>query len=343
MLERIKRGICYIIIILLLPYILTVFLNGSSITTYSHVDGTYIKVRPENSERQKEKLHKESSLEDVDAKDSKKTADDGENSNENNGENAEGESAEGEEDTIDMSIEDYCIGVMARCIPVTYKEEALKAQAVSVRSLTFRKIRLSAGKCIFEGGYWTEKQMEEAWGMKYAVYHHKLEKAWNDTEGQVLYYGEDVALTPYFRLSNGTTRDAKEALGSEDYPYLKMVECPLDVESKEELKTRTFDDLKAEVKETDSAGYVLSVQAGEETVNGEEFRNAYDLDSSCFTLQDYDGKLRITTRGVGHGLGMSQYTANRMAKEGKDYKEILDYFFSGTEIKEVTEILKSTE
>ena len=324
MLERIKRGICYIIIILLLPYILTVFLNGSSITTYSHVDGTFIKVRPEQNERQKEKSHKESSLDDV--ADGKDAAEDNK-----------------ESEVIEMSIEDYCIGVMARSIPATYKSEALKAQAVAVRTLTYRKIKQSEGTCVFEGGYWTEKQMEDIWGMKYAVYHHKLEKAWNDTEGQVLYYGEDVALTPYFRLSNGSTRDAKEVLGSEDYPYLKMVECPLDLESKEELKTRIFDELKAEVKKTDSAGYVLSVQAGEEQVSGEEFRNAYDLDSACFTLQDYNGKLRVTTRGVGHGLGMSQYTANRMAKEGKDYKEILDYFFSGTEIKEVTEILKTTE
>lgn len=324
MLERIKRGLCYIIIILLLPYILTVFLNGSSITTYSHVDGTFIKVRPEENERQKEKSHKESSLDD--AADGKDAA-----------------AADKESDDIEMSIEDYCIGVMARSIPVTYKEEALKAQAVAVRSLTYRKIKQSEGTCVFEGGYWTDKQMEDIWGMKYAMYHHKLEKAWNDTEGQVLYYGEDVALTPYFRLSNGSTRDAKEVLGSEDYPYLKMVECPLDLESKEELKTRIFDELKAEVKKTDSAGYVLNVQAGEEQVSGEEFRNAYDLDSACFTLQDYNGKLRVTTRGVGHGLGMSQYTANRMAKEGKDYKEILGYFFSGTEIKEVTEILKTTE
>ena len=290
MLERIKRGICYIIIILLLPYILTVFLNGSSITTYSHVDGTFIKVRPEQNERQKEKSHKESSLDD--AKDGKDAA-----------------VGNKESEVIEMSIEDYCIGVMARSIPATYKEEALKAQAVAVRSLTYRKIKQSEGTCVFEGGYWTDKQMEDIWGMKYAVYHHKL----------------------------------KEVLGSEDYPYLKMVECPLDLESKEELKTRIFDELKAEVKKTDSAGYVLSVQAGEEQVNGEEFRNAYDLDSACFTLQDYNGKLRVTTRGVGHGLGMSQYTANRMAKEGKDYKEILDYFFSGTEIKEVTEILKTTE
>lgn len=296
MLDRIKRGVCYIIIILLLPYILTVFLNGSSITTYSHVDGTTIKVRPEK-----------------------------------------------DADVIEIPIEDYCIGVMAKSISPTYQKETLKAQAVAVRSMTFREIEQSGTSKVFEEDYWDEKQMEDAWGMKSASYRYKLEKAWNDTAGQVVCYENAVALTPYFRLSNGSTRDGKEVLGSDEYPYLKMVECPLDIESKEELRTRTFDDLKAEVLENDSAGYVLSVKVGEEQVSGEEFRKAYDLDSSCFTLQDYDGKLRITTRGVGHGLGMSQYTADRMAKEGKAYKEILEYFFPGTEIKEVTEILKSTE
>ena len=71
---------------------------------------------------------------------------------------------------------------------------------------------------------------------------------------------------------------------------------------------------------------MTSVRVGQETVNGEEFRQTYGLASSCFILQKYDGKLRITTRGVGHGLGLSQYTANEMAKEGKDAAEILQYF-----------------
>lgn len=78
---------------------------------------------------------------------------------------------------------------------------------------------------------------------------------------------------------------------------------------------------------------------GKETVSGEEFRNTYGLASSCFTLQNYNGKLRITTRGVGHGIGMSQYTANHMGKKGKKCEEILNYFFKDTELKEVTQIV----
>ena len=82
---------------------------------------------------------------------------------------------------------------------------------------------------------------------------------------------------------------------------------------------------------------------GQENVSGEEFRNTYNLASSCFTLQRYNGKMRITTRGIGHGLGMSQNTANKMSKKGKTYEEILQFFFAGTEIKEVAEILLDTE
>ena len=76
-------------------------------------------------------------------------------------------------------------------------------------------------------------------------------------------------------------------------------------------------------------------------MSGEEFRTNYHLASSCFTLQKYNGKLRITTRGVGHGLGMSQNTANEAAKKGDGYEEILERFFEGTDIKEVTDIVLS--
>ena len=101
--------------------------------------------------------------------------------------------------------------------------------------------------------------------------------------------------------------------------------------------------MDAEVTSVDTAGYVLNVRVGKENVSGEEFRKNYHLTSGCFTLQRYNGKIRITTRGIGHGLGMSQYSANKMAKKGKTYQEILDYFFEGTEIKEVVEILIDAE
>ena len=106
----------------------------------------------------------------------------------------------------------------------------------------------------------------------------------------------------------------------------------------------------AQITSQDSAGYVTGVKVGEETLNGETFRDTYGLLSSCFELQEFEGKMRVTTKGIGHGLGMSQNTANEMAKEGyifkaegKKYNEILQYFYEGTEMKEVAEILLNVE
>ena len=305
---KFKKFGCYVIIIILLPYVVTVFLNGPSITSYSHVDETYVKV---------------------------KVAD------------ASGDVAAGGDATagtvVEMPIEEYCVGMLAKEIPASYEEEALKAQAILVRTDVYKKINESGSDTVLEDDFWTQKQMEKAWGGKYSKYYHKLEKVWSETEGQVLNYGDTLALTPFFRLSNGWTRDAKEVLESEDYPYLKIVECPEDIKAEKQLQTVTVDDMDAEITATDTAGYVLNVRVGQENVSGEEFRNTYKLASGCFTLQRCNGQIRITTRGIGHGLGLSQYEANQMAKNGKAYEEILKYFFEGTEIKEVAEILLDTE
>ena len=93
----------------------------------------------------------------------------------------------------------------------------------------------------------------------------------------------------------------------------------------------------------DSAGYVLEVKVGEELQSGDTFRNTYGLASSSFELQSFSDSTRVITKGIGHGLGLSQYSANEMAKDGKSYQEILQYFYEGTEIKEVAEVLWNTE
>lgn len=295
MVQNIKRWGCYLVIIALLPYIITVFLNGPTVTTSAKVDESYIKVQHDEEE-------------------------------------------------TEMSIEEYCIGRLAKEIPVSYKRETLKAQAVLVRTTVYGQIRESGSGTVLPDEFWTTEDMREQWGAgKYSSNYDKLKEAWKDTEGQVLMYGENPANVPYCRLTNGSTRDGKEVLGVEDYPYLKIKECPLDIESKEQMQTVILEEMDAEVTASDTAGYVLSVRVGEEVVSGEEFRKTYSLASSCFTLQNYDGKMRITTRGVGHGLGMSQYTANRMAENGDTYDEILAYFFEGTELKEVTDIIMDAE
>lgn len=292
--QKLKKMGCYIIIIVLLPYVVTVFLNGPSIETAAPADEMEVMVK------------------------------------------------QGEKE-IQLPLDEYGIGRMAKEIPASYEEEAIKVQAILVRTAVYKQLKEEGSEAVLADDFWTEKEMKEEWGSrKFSEYYRKIENAWQETEGQVVMYGEELANTPFTRLTNGSTRDGKEVLGSEDYPYLKIKECPLDIESKDQIRTVTTEDMDAEIKETDTAGYVTSVRVGEETMSGEEFREKYKLDSSCFILQKYDGKMRITTRGVGHGLGLSQYTANEMAKEEKTTEEILQYFFEGTEIREVAEIIRNS-
>ena len=292
--QKLKKMGCYIIIIVLLPYVVTVFLNGPSIETAAPADEMEVMVK------------------------------------------------QGEKE-IQLPLDEYGIGRMAKEIPASYEEEAIKVQAILVRTAVYKQLKEEGSEAVLADDFWTEKEMKEEWGSrKFSEYYRKMENAWQETEGQVVMYGEELANTPFTRLTNGSTRDGKEVLGSEDYPYLKIKECPLDIESKDQIRTVTTEDMDAEIKETDTAGYVTSVRVGEETMSGEEFREKHKLDSSCFILQKYDGKMRITTRGVGHGLGLSQYTANEMAKEEKTTEEILQYFFEGTEIREVAEIIRNS-
>ena len=292
--QKLKKMGCYIIIIVLLPYVVTVFLNGPSIETAAPADEMEVMVK------------------------------------------------QGEKE-IQLPLDEYGIGRMAKEIPASYEEEAIKVQAILVRTAVYKQLKEEGSEAVLADDFWTEKEMKEEWGSrKFSEYYRKMENAWQETEGQVVMYGEELANTPFTRLTNGSTRDGKEVLGSEDYPYLKIKECPLDIESKDQIRTVTTEDMDAEIKETDTAGYVTSVRVGEETMSGEEFREKYKLDSSCFILQKYDGKMRITTRGIGHGLGLSQYTANEMAKDEKTTEEILQYFFEGTEIREVEEIIRNS-
>lgn len=290
MLRKIKQIGCYVSIILLLPYIITVFLNGPNTAVNANVENNYVLVEDDGNQ-------------------------------------------------IEMSIEEYCIGKLAKEIPIEYEEEALKAQAVIVRTSVYKKIKETGSSIALEDEFWTKKEMESQWGaVSYGRNYKKLENAWHDTEGQVLVYEEELANTPFCRMTNGNTRDGKEVLGAE-YPYLKIKECPLDVEAREQVQTIILDEMDVEITDSDTAGYITAVRVGQETVSGEEFRNTYSLASSSFTIQRYDGKLRITSRGVGHGLGLSQYSANEMAKTGDTYVDILKNFFEGTELREVADIV----
>ncbi len=276
MLQKIKKYIAVLLIIVLLPYIVTIFLNGKHVEKQQKKDG-------------KEELLKQ-----------------------------------------------HCIGILAREVSTEYEEEMLKVQALLVRTTVYQQIEEQGEKVLAQKDFGNIQDIDSFW-------YKKLEKIWDETEGEVILYEGKLALVPFHQVSNGKTRNGKEVLQSDEYPYLQIKECPKDVEADRQMESKFIDVKQAKVMEYDSAGYVLSVKIGEETCNGEAFRDTYALASSCFELQEFQDNTRVITKGVGHGLGLSQYTANEMAKEGKKYKEILQYFFEGTKVQVVAEILWKIE
>ena len=159
----------------------------------------------------------------------------------------------------------------------------------------------------------------------------------------------------WFFVGNGMTRSGKEALG-EDIPWLQQVESKWDLESEnyqtEVAMTKkqmirllkqdcpdfvcTPDSLAMNcgITSVDSAVYVLELQVGNQILSGEEFRYALNLPSACFKIAFEGKQVWLTVYGQGNGLGFDQYGANRQAKEGKNYEQLLEYYLTGVKVGE---------
>lgn len=237
--------------------------------------------------------------------------------------------------------------------------EALKAQAVVLRTELYRtekEKQTLLDKCL------TQTQMKKKWGTKYEENLKKCQQAAQETKGIVLWYHETFAWTPFHQSSNGKTRDVQEVLGNADYPYITAKECPLDKAAEDEIQVHLIEykeiqkrcreflvaeeQKKAEngygyedfeIQEWDSSGYVRKMRIGETICTGDQFRDALKLPSSSFSFYEGPHGLKIATVGKGHGFGMSQWTAQEMAKDGKNYEEILQFFYEGTELHHIDE------
>lgn len=237
--------------------------------------------------------------------------------------------------------------------------EALKAQAVVLRTELYRtekEKQTLLDKCL------TQTQMKKKWGTKYEENLEKCQQAAQETKGIVLWYHETFAWAPFHQSSNGKTRDVQEVLGNADYPYITAKECPLDKAAEDEIQVHLIEykeiqkrcreflvaeeQKKAEngygyedfeIQEWDSSGYVRKMRIGETICTGDQFRDALKLPSSSFSFYEGPHGLKIATVGKGHGFGMSQWTAQEMAKDGKNYEEILQFFYEGTELHHIDE------
>ncbi|MDO5516608.1 MAG: stage II sporulation protein D [Clostridium sp.] len=278
----------------------------------------------------------------------------------------------GQKKTVELDLEEYITGVVASEVPADFNEEALKAQAVAARTFYMNKRKTPCKDAEANGAEicdttncqvymskekrmssWSSSKGEENW--------NKIKSAVDNTKGQVLTYdGELLEYPQFFSTSSGKTEDAKDVFAM-DIPYLKSQESKGEerapkFESSTSISTDNFisrinesypdASLKknklssmVSIKSYTEGGSVKEIQLGGSVIKGTDFRKLFGLNSSNFTLNFNGSTVVIKCKGYGHGVGMSQWGADAMAKDGSKYDEILKHYYSGVEI----ETIKYTE
>lgn len=226
----------------------------------------------------------------------------------------------------------YLTAVLSCQISPDYELQTVEAQAVIARSNLFRKFAEEENRLdmLREMG----KSIKNQW--KWWISDEIYEDAVENTEGKVLLVDGKLELVPYHEISGGTTRDGETVFGSSEYQYLKSVDSSADKNSPDYFSSTYISERQLpkelEIKERDSAGYVLSLQADDKILEGEMFALGMGLPSSNFSIQKTGSKVRFLCRGKGHGLGFSQYGGNELAKDGSLWEEILEEYFPEMEI-----------
>ena len=246
-----------------------------------------------------------------------------------------------------IELEEYLVGVVAAEMPASFNSEALKAQAMLARTYALKKI--SKGEKLTDTdstqAYIDKAEMQSKWGNDYNKYYNKIVAAVNSTKGQVVKYNGNYIEALYHSTSNGKTESAKEVWG-QDIPYLKSVDSSWDKKTSAYLKieNKEFNTLmkilgididkntKIEILSKDESGRVSKIKVEDKVYTGVEFRTLLGLRSTDFDITITENGLEIITRGYGHGVGMSQYGANEMAKLGYNYKDIINHYYQNVKI-----------
>ena len=249
-----------------------------------------------------------------------------------------------------LNLEDYIVGVVAAEMPASFNEEALKAQAIASRTYAVYKMETSTREYdvvtdVSNQSYITIDEMKNKWNNEFDKYYNKIKKAVDDTRGEVMYYDNEIVEAYYFAMSNGYTENASLVF-SEDKDYLQSVESIYDNSSLKNFEvTKTFSKVEicnklnincnkfeiSNIQRSDT-GRVNTININDKTYKGTEVRKLLGLRSTDFTIKIDNDNVEITTRGYGHGVGMSQYGANGMANNGYSFEEILKYYYKNVEI-----------
>lgn len=266
-------------------------------------------------------------------------------------------------DTVtEMNMSDYLAGVVRAEMPASFEQEALCAQAVAARTYTLYKMTTGgnhgdeADVCTDPTccqAYLDEESARKNWGDKADTYEAKIENAVAETDGQAILYNGTPILAAFHSSSAGMTKSSGE-VWTQDLPYLQSVTSPEQGDkipnyySRVEFTAAKFRTLFQKAHpEADLSGSmsgwiknpvigdgdnVDTVTVGGVTVRGTEVRTIFSLRSASFETEVQGDKMVFFVTGYGHGVGMSQYGANEMAKEGSSWKDIVTHYYTGVTV-----------
>ena len=266
-----------------------------------------------------------------------------------------------EDGVSEMTMADYLPAALAGEMPAAFHPEALKAQAVALRSYALhyraahKQQHPDADVCAYSAccaAYFSDAELRERWGESYTYYMAKINEAVAATDGQYLVWEETPILAVFHASSEGVTESGAD-LGMTE-PYLRSVSTPETADTVTKLVTEvlvTAEEFRTAVSgiapgaafgadpdgwlgavTRNEAGRVEKSVIGGVEVSGLALRQLFSLRSTDFTL-DWDGAcFRFEVHGYGHGAGMSQYGADLMADGGADYAEILAHYYPGAQL-----------
>ena len=265
----------------------------------------------------------------------------------------------------EVPVRDYLIGAVGAEMPASFATEALKAQTVACHTYAERIRRMheaapdpALGGADFSDdpnvyqAFFTEDALRRFYGSSFAESYARIAEAVDAAGDQILCYADEPIVAAFHAISSGETDSAENVWGNA-LPYLIPVSSDADRSAPQYSETVTFPaetvrrTLEAEnpqcrlpedpsewfsEPECSPSGTVLRITAGDQAWSGQQLRQMFALRSACFSVEYADGVFRFETKGFGHDVGMSQYGADAMARQGSSYAEILAHYYPGTDL-----------
>ena len=252
-----------------------------------------------------------------------------------------------------LPLENYIVGVLAGEMPIYFEKEAFKAQAVAARSYALKRIEYNKDEeydvvdSIMNQVYLDDNYLKEAWKENYIMNINKLREAVNETQNEYLVYNDEIIDALFFSTSNGYTEDSSTVFNL-NLPYLVSVKSAWDEKTSsafrstrkmsledfyDKLGLKYSSELDVKILKRSSTNRIISLSINNIEMSSRELYNKLGLKSTDFSIKKEDNNVIIDMIGYGHGVGMSQYGAEGMAKEGYSYDDILKYYYKDVEIK----------